>query len=196
MFSSILCNVNGAAYIENNKYPNFQARLVAHTANNNATHYNVVTDNAITGAVKLKIAKDTEASVFDIKVTTKDGEVILKGFVPDEKTKNNVVALTQSVADVRKIDVSGLEINPDQSHKASKPKNVIADSVITADLKKQLLNDDEIKSLTVHVETINGVVILSGTVASEKGNNSIKHVEAVARNTKGVRDVINQIEIR
>ncbi len=63
---------------------------------------------------------------------------------------------------------------------------VIEDSVITANVKSKMLADKDVSGLSVHVETKNAIVELSGHVKTEE--EASKAIE-IAAATEGVRDV-------
>jgi len=69
----------------------------------------------------------------------------------------------------------------------------IDDTVITTKVKAQLLNDDELKSREINVETFKGRVQLSGFVSSPQMAN--RAVE-VTRTVKGVKSVVNNMQIK
>lgn len=71
-------------------------------------------------------------------------------------------------------------------------KNIVPDSVITAEIVTQYLNDIDIKLLNIRVETVNGIVTLTGKVP----NVTIKEkIIDIARDTVGVKEVIAIIDI-
>lgn len=72
-------------------------------------------------------------------------------------------------------------------------RNIIPDSAITASIKSDFLADKAINGLSIHVETINGVVTLTGTVP----NSEMKmRAESIAQSTDGVKEVISKLRIK
>lgn len=67
------------------------------------------------------------------------------------------------------------------------------DSAITTKVKASLLQEPNLKSMQISVETYKGVVQLSGFVSS--GSMATRAVE-VARAVPGVRDVHNDMRVR
>jgi osmotically-inducible protein OsmY len=67
------------------------------------------------------------------------------------------------------------------------------DSVITTRVKSRFIDDKSVDASAVSVETLNGVVMLSGFAknAAEK-----KNAEALALGVKGVKGVKNELAIR
>jgi len=72
-------------------------------------------------------------------------------------------------------------------------KRVAKDSVITSKVKGKLLKEEGLKSLKISVETHQGVVLLSGFVASEE---QIKQAESIAADTEGVKSVKNSLVLK
>jgi hyperosmotically inducible protein len=72
-------------------------------------------------------------------------------------------------------------------------KRVASDSVITSKVKGKMLKDEGLKSLKVSVETHQGVVLLSGFVATE---DQIQQAEKIAAETEGVKSVKNSLVLK
>ena len=66
------------------------------------------------------------------------------------------------------------------------------DAGITTNVKTKLAADDTVKAYQVDVDTRNGVVTLSGDVESAAAK---EQAIQIARQTDGVRDVIDQIHV-
>lgn len=81
---------------------------------------------------------------------------------------------------------------------ASSPKEegtgeYVDDAVITNKIKAQLLQEPDMKSAEVNVETFKGVVQLSGFVNSRA---NITRAVEIARGTHGVKSVKNDMRLR
>ena len=66
------------------------------------------------------------------------------------------------------------------------------DAGITTNVKTKLAADDTVKAYQIDVDTANGVVTLNGAVQNEMAKD---HAVMIARNTDGVRDVIDQLRV-
>lgn len=76
--------------------------------------------------------------------------------------------------------------------KSEKVEQVVDDAAITTAVKAKLAAD-KIKTLVrVSVDTVEGVVTLTGTVETA---NEKKHAEDIARGAKGVSKVVNNLQI-
>lgn len=67
-----------------------------------------------------------------------------------------------------------------------------SDTAITTAVKSKLLANSSTSGMDIHVETNHGVVTLSGTVGSDAEKDL---AERIARNTDGVNDVTNDLEV-
>ncbi len=76
---------------------------------------------------------------------------------------------------------------------AGSTKNVVADTIITTKIKADLVKDDDLKAMDVHVETVNGVVMLSGFVPSQA---QVQKAADLARSVEGVTDVKNGLKVK
>ena len=71
--------------------------------------------------------------------------------------------------------------------------NYIDDKTITASVKTKLLEDKNTGGLSINVDTLNGTVSLAGFAKSQMEKDQ---AAAIARNTKGVREVHNNLIVR
>jgi hypothetical protein len=69
----------------------------------------------------------------------------------------------------------------------------VDDSTVTARIKTAMLNDSELKANEIHVETMKGVVQLSGFVGSKA---EADRAARVAREIPGVKSVVNDLHVR
>jgi osmotically-inducible protein OsmY len=68
----------------------------------------------------------------------------------------------------------------------------ISDATITTKIKSKFMADPDVSVLNISVETEEGVVYLTGRVDSQEQK---EEAEKLARNTDGVRSVVNHIEV-
>lgn len=69
----------------------------------------------------------------------------------------------------------------------------VDDASITTAVKAKFVEDKTVDAAAIRVETLNGTVALSGIAKSRAEKTQ---AEALARNTKGVRDVRNNVTVR
>nr|MBA3506220.1 BON domain-containing protein [Betaproteobacteria bacterium] len=65
----------------------------------------------------------------------------------------------------------------------TKTGDMVADSAITAKVKTAMLADSDVKGLQINVETVNGVVTLTGSVDNKS------HIDKAMSLTKGIEGV-------
>ena len=73
------------------------------------------------------------------------------------------------------------------------PGAYVDDAAITTAVKAKFVEDKTVDAGAIKVETLNGAVQLSGFA---KSNAEKTQAEAIARNTKGVREVRNNLAVR
>lgn len=69
----------------------------------------------------------------------------------------------------------------------------VDDAAITTAVKAKFVEDKTVDAAAIRVETLNGTVALSGMAKSQAEK---AQAEVLARNTKGVRDVRNNVAVR
>jgi len=92
--------------------------------------------------------------------------------------------------DSAKVKEVGAELGAKASEAASAAQTAIADGSITAKIKAKLALDDTVKARDIHVDYTNGVVTLTGTVATPLER---KRAVDLARETNGVRSVTDKL---
>jgi hyperosmotically inducible periplasmic protein len=130
----------------------------------------------------------------DIGVKVKDGVVTLSGAVENDVEKDLAGEIAKGVDGVKKVR-NNIETQPlarTEPSKLSGYMDTVNDATITARVKSNLLWNKNTDGLDIGVDTKNGVVTLAGTVKS-----SIQRDLAVqmARNTSGVRKVVDKLKI-
>lgn len=71
-------------------------------------------------------------------------------------------------------------------------KNMVSDTVITANIKSKIIAESDVEALSIHAETVNGQVTLKGNVPSDVVKTK---VEGIAMNTEGVNAVQSCLEV-
>ena len=149
----------------------------------------VASDAVITGKVKSKIALDSSVSVFDVKVVTQNGVVSLSGLVDTNDQAGALVEIAQSIQGVHDVNTAHLKVK-DSQH----PFN---DAAITAKVKgvfvrEQLFGQKEVSAWNLRVQTVNGVVHLSGKACNQE---EISNAMALAKSIKGAKEVKSDVEV-
>lgn len=150
----------------------------------------VVDDSVITASVKAKIISEKAVSAPNIKVETDHGLVKLKGIVKTTEEADKVIEIATSTEGVIGVETSNLTIEESE--------HPVKDSLITSKVKalfvkEKIFGDKPISVSTVHVETKDGVVYLSGKVKNKAQMDTISHL---ANSIEGVKDVKSSVEIQ
>ena len=69
----------------------------------------------------------------------------------------------------------------------------VDDATVTTQVKSRFVQDQQVDAASIHVETLNGTVMLSGFAKSAAEKTS---AEAIAQKVAGVKSVKNEIAVR
>lgn len=147
-----------------------------------------IDDSALTVKVKKAIIDDNLNAGYDISVTTRDGTVTLTGFVPSVEVQLQAVKLASEVEGVKLVS-DKLNIRAD---KKITVKDYADDAVITAGIRAKLLTADNMPLTGISVETVDGIVQLSGSV---KTPDQVLRAEQIAKQVDGVKTVKNDLSV-
>lgn len=152
---------------------------------------NAVDDAATWTRIKNAIFVDKEATKMFVKVGVKvlEGRVLLTGFVPSYEDKLKLLRLVWEQKGVKEV-ISEITIDGNQERSL---KAIALDSWITAQIKSNLLVNEEIRSVNYNVETIDKVVYLLGIANSES---ELDLVTNIAGTTKNVTRVVSYVRIK
>jgi hyperosmotically inducible protein len=148
----------------------------------------VISDTAITASIRAKFLGKDVLKGSDINVDTTNGAVTLKGTAPSADARLAAADFAKSVDGVKSVDnelvVAGHDTKVDKA--VAETERVGSDTWITTKVKSAILADSVSKGFEVSVKTVNGVVILSGTLAN---TDAITHVKDLAMQVKSVKSV-------
>lgn len=150
---------------------------------------NAANDSLITTKIMSKIAMDPSLSIFNVNVHTTEGIVVLSGKVDSDTDASSLIQIAQATDDVKDVNAVNLRV------KAS--RHPFTDTAITAKVKgiylrEKLFGDTDVPAMSVHVETNNEVVYLSGYVATKQ---QAVNAEKLAKLVNGVKKVESRIEV-
>lgn len=151
----------------------------------NAVFASSIDDLAIKSEVEAKLFQEPDIPK-DIKVTTKDRVVSLKGKVDTHLQAHKAIELASSIDKV--VDVVDVEL------KVKESKSIIDDAVITAKVKGKIrhlyIYDKLAPGYDLHVETTDRIVHIFGSVTRAI---DIDTVVAASKEVKGVKSVRTNI---
>lgn len=147
-----------------------------------------IDDTGITASIQGKLIDDPVTKARQIEVETYRGVVQLSGYVDTQASKTRAAEIAMKTKGVTKVD-NNLDVrNTDTS-----AGTTIDDSVLTTKVKAALTGNETTRAREINVETLRGVVQLSGFVGS---NAEIAEATKVASSVTGVKEVNNKLAIK
>lgn len=147
-----------------------------------------IDDGIVTAKVKSALLADPDVKSFGLKVETRNGEVMLSGFVGNQAQMDHAILIARGVQGVK---VVTNKMNLKEG--AATVGNTVDDGIITAKIKSALLADPNIKSFDIAVVTRKGETQLSGFVDNQT---QIDHATDLARAVEGVKSVANEMSVK
>lgn len=145
-----------------------------------------IDDGAITAKVKSAFVSDPQVNALGIKVTTFKGTVQLSGFADSQQEIDRAVELARNVEGVKSVKNDILR-TPETTGE------YLDDSVITTKVKSAFVADRQVSALNIKVETVKGVVQLSGFAYNQQ---EIDRATQLALQVANVKSVKNNIRLR
>lgn len=164
------------------------------TPGSSATVGTAIDDTVLTTNVKTALMASENVRSLNIDVETDNGVVQLSGEVGSQAQVDQALMVARSISGVREVQ-NRLTIKPAGTGTVDGSATLgtaVDDTAVTARVKSALLADPEVSGLAITVETTNGVVQLSGNVASQA---QIAKAEQVARAAEGAGSVQNQLKV-
>lgn len=145
---------------------------------------NQLEDHEIADIIQEKLYADDRVDLHQISVTVKGGVAYLQGdagSIGQEETAKEIAARVQSVKDV----VSYIKVGRGDFN--------IDDATLTNRVETALSRSPHVSVRDVETQTINGRVVLSGTVDTAE---QIEAVNRIVSQVPGVRDIENDLDCR
>ena len=147
-----------------------------------------IDDSVITSKIAAALVEDPQTKERQIEVETFRGVVQLSGYVDTTASRSRAAEIALKEKGVTRVD-NNLEVRSTDTSVGT----TIDDSVLTTKVKAALVANPTTKAHQINVETLRGVVQLSGFVDSEKERGEAGDV---ARSVTGVKDVHNELAIK
>jgi len=145
-------------------------------------------DAAVLSSVKAALTADPVTQARQIDVEVEQGIVQLNGFVDSEAEKSQAAALASAVDGVLEVR-NNLAINAGSETLAEN----VDDAMLTTKVKAALIESPDTKAHEINVETMQGVVQLSGFVDDLAAKDA---ATSVAKAVEGVKEVQNEISVK
>ena len=148
-----------------------------------------VNDSDIVKSVQGQISNNPLTSSTHVTVDSQSGDVVLTGVVDTGQQASALVQMSQSTPGVTDVNTDNLKIKDS--------KHPITDTMITAKIKglflrDKLFSEKDIDSMSIKVETKNGVVHLAGSASSTQAQENAINT---AKSVKGVKKVVSHIKV-
>ena len=143
-------------------------------------------DAAIASAIDVRLIAERDLPSRWISAEVVRGHVVLTGYLPRQEQIDRAVYICKRIRGVRSVR---------SEIRLGKPpaRELIADTLITANVKRKLFNDPDISGFTVHVETVRGKVYLQGVVGSAAQR---QRAATLAGGVAGVTSIVNMLHIQ
>lgn len=153
-----------------------------------------VDDSTLTAQVKGALLQDETIDGSDISVATEDGVVLLQGVVSHPQMAVRAAKIATQIPGVKSVN-NQLQVKGDESAQVRSQSigEYTDDALTTSAVKAKLLADSRVPSRHVKVETHDGIVLLTGQVASQQ---QADRAEAIARAVSGVKRVKNILTVK
>jgi hyperosmotically inducible protein len=148
---------------------------------------NVIDDNTVNASVKSALVGAKGVPSSQIVVETYKGVVLLSGFVETQQQKDDAGKAAAGVSGAKTVH-NALAVQPE-----TKMGSKLDDSVTTSKVKAALMDDKDVKSGQINVETKNGVVSLGGFVS---GRRIKTRAVEVAQGVSGVKQVVDAMYVK
>lgn len=156
------------------------------------------TDDQLKERIVFKIDTDNVVRKYDIKVKVAAGVVTLSGDVATAAQKAEAGRIAKIVG-VTRVDNNIIIDKDEDLSLGEKVKNgmnksgeKISDAWITTKVNWFFVGEDSLKGSKIDVDTKDNVVTLNGTVTNAAGK---ARAEALAKDTDGVKRVVNNLKI-
>jgi len=87
---------------------------------------------------------------------------------------------------------AGQEISQKTAEAAKTAQEALSDGALTAKIKAKMALDDSVKALDINIDTVDGVVTVTGKVRTRAERD---RALALARETNGVKQVVDRIRL-
>lgn len=160
-----------------------------------------VKDAWLQGKLETALLFNKHLNSFAINTEVKSGTAYLNGFVESDIDVDLAGEIAESIEGVSKVE-NGLKVDEAKAGVAREGeeftsrqgfRQTVMDATLAASVNTKLLLNDNTSGTAIDVDSKNGVVTLSGEVASDEER---ELAGLVAKNTDGTKSVNNKLTIR
>lgn len=147
------------------------------------------TNQSLENRVETALSANPDLRGADIKADYDEGHVTLKGIVETPVQRERALEVVRALAGVVSV-TNELRL---RGHGSQSVGEYMDDAMITAAVKAKLLGEKGLSSMKIHVETKDGIVVLSGDIDAAEHSRA---AQLVASKVEGVVEVRNQLVIK
>lgn len=161
----------------------------------------MISDSWLDGKLESALLFNDQLNSFAIDTEVKQGIAYLNGAVESEIDIDLAGEVAQSVEGITKVK-NNLVVDAQAAEKAessedyqqqSQWRQSVDNATLTAAIKTKLLLNEHTDGLDMNVDSMNGVVTLTGTVSSEEES---ELAEQIAKNADGSHEVNNRLVVK
>jgi len=145
----------------------------------------IMDDSILSTKIKTKMIGDEFVKARNIDVDVLNGVVYLIGVVESSSQKRMAAGIAQGVEGVRHVEnqllVGKTTIGQD-----------LNDTMLTSKIRAKLLQDPDIRSTNIDVDTNNNVITLTGILKTDKERNRVLYV---VQKVAGNRQIVNNLSV-
>jgi hyperosmotically inducible periplasmic protein len=161
--------------------------LLASVIGSCAKPMSVDRDLTLAMRVENRLEVDRELRPFGLTAAAYQGTVVLRGRVEDDVDRLRAEAIARDTPGTQRVVNSiGVVTSPYDA------EGLFRDAWVATRVKARLVADPDLDASALSVEARRGVIVLSGRVPGEDERRS---AERLARNTRGVTEVINRLQV-
>jgi osmotically-inducible protein OsmY len=154
-----------------------------------------VVDARLESQIQTGFGMNRHLRAFDLSVKVEDSKAVLNGKVEDNADRDLAEQIAMSAEGIKHVDnhiVVDADLAPRHASSDRSFGEKVEDATITASVKSKLLWNSPTDGLDIHVETISGKVMLTGSVTSSGEKD---RAGRIARDTDGVVGLSNEIAL-
>lgn len=193
-----LCLASAPAFADSHKQ---QEKGAEKSAEQSSDMSQMMSDAWLDGKLETALLFNDQLNSFEIDTEVKHGTVYLTGAVESEIDKDLAGEVAKSVEGIKKVK-NQLTVDKTAAEAARKSSSYeekaqwrqnIDNATLTANVKSRLLLNENTDGLDINVDSVDGVVTLSGTVESEA---EAALAEQIAKNAEDTREVNNRLQVK
>ncbi|MBF0401252.1 MAG: BON domain-containing protein [Magnetococcales bacterium] len=143
-------------------------------------------DSWVAMKIRSRFVQSDQVRIGNVAVSVYNGKVLLTGSAINQEEVDEAIRIARETRGVT-------EVRSELKVQYVSPSELANDALITSKVKAQMMVDQDVHSLDVHVKTTKGVVYLTGEARTEQERSRAIYI---AQRVPDVREVVSFIDIR